>query len=46
MGANFRFHLKEDDSWVRKAINRVNLMTEVVPGYTERRGLYDRQPYC
>ena len=35
MGANFRFHLKESDSWVHKAINGVNLMAEVVPGYTD-----------
>lgn len=37
MGANFRFHLKEDNSWLHKAMNGVNLMTEVVPGYTEVR---------
>lgn len=35
MGANFRFHLKDSDSWVHKAINGVNLMAEVVPGYTD-----------
>ena len=35
MGANFRFHLKDSDSWVYKAINGVNLMAEVVPGYTD-----------
>ena len=32
---NFCFHLKEDDSWIRKAVNGVNLMAEVVPGYTD-----------
>ena len=35
MGANFRFHLKDSDSWVHKAINGVNLMAKVVPGYTD-----------
>ena len=35
MGVNFCFHLKEDDSWIRKAVNGVNLMAEVVPGYTD-----------
>ena len=35
MGANFRFHLKDSDSWVHKAINGVNLMAEMVPGYTD-----------
>ena len=35
LGANFRFHLKDSDSWVHKAINGVNLMAEVVPGYTD-----------
>ena len=35
MGANFRFSLKYSDSWVHKAINGVNLMAEVVPGYTD-----------
>ena len=35
MGANFRFHLKDSDSWVHKAINGVYLMAEVVPGYTD-----------
>jgi hypothetical protein len=35
MGANFRFRLKDSDSWVHKAINGVNLMAEVVPGYTD-----------
>ena len=35
MGANFRFHLKENGSWARKAVNGVNLMAEVVPGYTD-----------
>ena len=35
MGANFRFHLKEDNSWLHKAVNGVNLMAEVVPGYTD-----------
>lgn len=34
MGANFRFHLNSD-SWVHKVINGVNLMAEVVPGYTD-----------
>ena len=34
-GANFRFHLKDSDSWVHKAINGVNLMAEMVPGYTD-----------
>ncbi len=37
MGANFRFHLKEDNSWLHKAVNGVNLMAEVVPGYTDVR---------
>lgn len=35
MGVNFCFHLKEDDSWIRKAVNGVNFMAEVVPGYTD-----------
>ena len=37
MGANFCFHLKENDSWVTKAVNGVNMMAEVVPGYTDVR---------
>lgn len=35
IGANFRFHLKENGSWVNKVINGVNLMAEVLPGYTD-----------
>ena len=35
MGANFRFHLKEDGSWLHKVVNGINLMAEVVPGYTD-----------
>lgn len=34
IGANFRFHLQENSSWVHKAVNGINLMAEVVPGYT------------
>ena len=37
MGANFRFHLKENESWVTKAVTGVNVMAEVVPGYTDVR---------
>lgn len=35
MGANFRFHLIEDGTWARKVVNGVNLMAEIVPGYTD-----------
>ena len=36
MQLNYRpHHLKENDSWIRKAVNGVNLMAEVVPGYTD-----------
>lgn len=34
IGANFRFCLK-GDSWMKKAVNGINLMAEVVPGYTD-----------
>ena len=34
IGANFRFGLNEDGSWLHRAINGVNLMGELVPGYT------------
>ena len=33
MGANFRFHLKENESWVTKAVTGVNVMA----GYTDVR---------
>ena len=35
MGVNFRFHLKGNGSWVDKVVNGMNLMAEVVPGYTD-----------
>ncbi len=44
IGANFRFGLDEKGKWWRKAINNINLMAEVVPGYTdviEREGATD-----
>lgn len=34
-GVNFRFHLPENGSFWRKAVNGVNLMAEVLPGYTD-----------
>lgn len=37
VGANFRFKLKEDGSLVNKAVNGINLMAEIVPGYTDVR---------
>ena len=37
VGANFRFKLKEDGSLVNKAVNSINLMAEIVPGYTDVR---------
>ncbi len=35
MGVNFRFHRKGNGSWVDKVVNGMNLMAEVVPGYTD-----------
>ena len=37
VGANFRFKLKENGSLVNKAANGINLMAEVLPGYTDVR---------
>lgn len=34
-GANFCFQLKKSDLWVYRAVNGMNLMAEVVPGYTD-----------
>mgnify|MGYP000628769169 FL=1 len=36
-GANFRFDLKENGSLMNRIINGVNLMGEIVPGYTDVR---------
>ena len=36
-GANFRFGLKENGSLMNRIINGVNLMGEIVPGYTDVR---------
>lgn len=35
LGANFRFQLSNNDSFWHKAFNGLNLMAEVVPGYTD-----------
>lgn len=35
VGANFRFRLKKDGSLMNKVVNDINLMAEVVPGYTD-----------
>ena len=37
VGANFCFKLKEDGSLINKAVNNINLMAEIVPGYTDVR---------
>lgn len=34
-GVNFRFELPDNGSFWRKAVNGVNLMAEVLPGYTD-----------
>lgn len=34
LGANFRFALPAEESWVNKALNGLNLMAEVCPGHT------------
>lgn len=36
-GANFRFRLKQDGALMLRIINGVNLMGEIVPGYTDVR---------
>lgn len=35
VGVNFRFQLPDNGSFWRKAVNGVNLMAEVLPGYTD-----------
>ncbi len=35
IGANFRFGLLTKGEWWLEAVNRINLMAELVPGYTE-----------
>ncbi len=35
IGVNFRFGLPENGKWWRKAVNGIDLMAELVPGYTE-----------
>ena len=37
VGANFRFRLKKNGSLMNKVVNGINLMAEVVPGYTDVR---------
>ncbi len=35
VGVNFRFGLPENGKWWRKAVNGIDLMAELVPGYTD-----------
>lgn len=35
IGANFRFNLKNNNSLLYKTVNGINLMAEIVPGYTD-----------
>ena len=37
VGANFRFELLDDSSLFHKLLNGVNIMSEIVPGYTDVR---------
>ena len=37
VGINFRFRLKDGEKFWRKAVNGLNLMAEVTPGYTDVR---------
>ncbi len=35
IGANFQFGLDTQGEWWRKEVNKINVMAEIVPGYTE-----------